>query len=162
MFQPIHQSRSVNGEFGRGLRLQDLNIRNIICVIGTTFLDPVDNTSKSGFEVRYYNDKQLKYDTILFESGFEGVTTIDQFKTYLDSLDSGHSIVKYTDYKRIHLHRDITPVRDILVNNLKIVKRAYIPAADETNLHVNFGNTIKHTVLTVDGDQTNSGTYYYA
>lgn len=163
MFQPIHEAVFVNGETGRGQRLQDYNIRNIIMVKPTSYVDPTAGTTKSGWEFHCYNGKTLKTDVLIFEAAtFDGGATLDAVKTFLTTLDAGHTLAKYNGFKRIHLHRDITPPVDILLDNNKIVNRQYDALNNQTNLYVNFGNTVKHTVLTVEGDQTIGGTYYVA
>lgn len=163
MFQPIHEAVFVNAEAGRGQRLQDYNIRNIIMFRPCTYVDPTTGAVKNGLEFHIYNDKSIKTDVLIFEAAtFDGGATVDTVKTYLDSLDAGNTLSKYNGLKRIHLHRDIIPPVDIFLDNTRIANRQFNALNSETNLYVNFGNTVKHTILTVTGDQTIAGTYYVA
>lgn len=160
-FLPINQALALNGQFGRGIpAYQDINQLSLIMVQPVVYTDPSNPSElQNGFEFLFYDDKRIRFDTILF--GTATFATITLWLNYLNSV--GFSpMTQYVNYIKIGKRSLGTTVSAILVNDEKVVRRVYNPTPNTTDLWVDYGNTIRRTILTLQGDQTIAGGYYYA
>lgn len=159
-FLPINEALALNGQFGRGYPYyMDVNQLNLLWVMPVTYTDPNDiaGSPKNGFEFAFYDNKRIRYDTMLF--GNSTYSTVTLWLNYLNSI--GFSpMTQYNNYIKIN-RRAIGTARNILVNDEKLVRRVYRASNNETDLYLDSGNTITRTILTVQGDQTIAGGYYY-
>lgn len=158
---PITPAVAVNGNFSRKPFLWDLNVNNIGVIIPTVYVDPGDRQRKNGYEMTYWNEKTIAYDTILWPAS--NFASLDVFIAYVNSVvaDASEVLVKYVNFIRRDQWKPISPVVDIVVNSRKLNERYYNAPKNETDLYVNLGNTIEYAVFTVRGDQTLAGPYYY-
>ncbi len=152
----------LNHQFGRGYPfLQDWDFTwDIIMFIPTKYIDTRDPAiSKDGFIGYYYDKKRIRYDTALFGNSVNA--TITAWEAYFDGLGDNHMTL-YHNWVAIG-RRAITTVPLILVNDAKLFRRVYNqnPVPGTTDLYLDFGNTIRRTIITVAGDQTIAGGYYY-
>lgn len=160
-FLPINEALALNGQFGRGYPFyQDISQLDFIMMQPVVYTDPsIPGTLQNGFEFLFYDKKRIRYDTILFGNGT--YATVDAWLAYLNGIGFC-PLTKYVNYIKIGKRSLGQTVSAILVNDEKMVRRVYNPTPNTTDLWVDYGNTIRRTILTVQGDQTIAGGYYYA
>lgn len=160
-FLPLNDAIALNRQFGRGYPFyQDVNQLNFIMMQPVVYTDPsAPTTLLDGFEFLFYDNKRIRFDTILY--GSSTFATVDLWLAYLNSIGAC-PMTKYVNYIKIGKRSLGQTVSAILVNDEKVVRRVYNAQANTTDLWVDYGNTIRRTILTLQGDQTIAGGYYYA
>lgn len=190
-FWSIFKAIIVDGRYSSTsvLFIQDLNSRNINCVVPSRAIFPDGGSDfVETFEFNVYEPKKLRNCPVVFRTAyndFGGVTIDDVLAYYVSLADYGTTqwMRKYTSLVAIdlrNLHKNTQGVggaeangwKNILLNDMKVVKREFLPASfaldsgqvvDVTNIYVDMGNESDLKIFTVLGDQTNpSGSEYDA
>jgi len=190
-FWSIFKAIIVNGRYASSsvLFIQDLNSKNINCIVPSRAVYPDDgtNTLVETFEFNVFQPKSLNLPVVFRTTlnDFGGVTIDDVLAYYVSLATYGTTqwMRKYTSLVAIdlrNLHK--APVgqggaqangwKNILLNDFKVVNRQFLPASfaldsgevvDVTNIYVDMGNESDLKIFTVLGDQTYpSGTEYDA
>jgi len=126
------------------LFIQDLNARNINCVVPSKATYPDGSSEQVGtLEFNVYEPKRIRNIPIVFlntANDFTGnPTTIDEVLAYFVSLNTygtSQQLAKYTELIAID-YRVIKPdvaddgsktLKNCLINDMKVVRREYLPA----------------------------------
>lgn len=189
-FWSIFKAIIVDGRYASTsvLFIQDLNSRNINCVVPSRAIYP-DGSSEfvETLEFNIYEPKKINNTPVVFPASndFGGITVDDVLAYFASLADYGTTqwLRKYTSLVAIDLrwlHKqpegqggaEANGWKNILLNDMKVVRREFLPASfsldsgqvvDVTNIYVDMGNESDLKIFTVLGDQTDpSGTEYDA
>jgi len=112
--------------------------------------------------VWYANPLRVRPQILVYKN-VPGLSTVGEFLLYIEQwIDTDNRFFQiYFNLKKINLYIGAQGSPAIIVNNKKIDRRQYIPRTNTTDLYVNYGNVMVHDILTVGGDQSKAGAYYY-
>lgn len=157
-FQSLLYCIFKNGQYVSYPFFQDADAANILYIRKPTNGIPnASGTLVPGFIIYTQNSKGLE-DNIYYIEGY--LSTLAQFLTELNALSTQNSFTQYTGLLKIGAF-DV--VEDgIIINDLQCQdNRIYNVDEDNTTIMVNSATDLQYLRITVDGDQTNAGDYYY-
>lgn len=155
----IHQAVALDGNFKNTPFLQDLNMKYVGYIIPTIYIDPSTGASTSGWEVSYWSEKEIRYQSIIFK--VSDFATVDDLIDAINTAAGFEYLHKYTNWIKRNLFHSVTSA-SIGLNNYHIKLREYVASKNETNIHINLGNTLDHDIFTCSGNLSKAATEYYA
>ncbi len=168
-FFPTDLALATNGQWSRPFPSYiDINQLDLTWMQPVTYTNPNGSpgNTNNGFEFMFYDKKRIRYDSVLF--GTTPHATVDAWLNFLNGIGFC-PLTKYVNYVAIGRRSLGQTIPAILVNDQKVIRRVYNPSpgsnastvANSTDLYLDAGNTLRRTILTVLGDQTIAGGYYY-
>lgn len=143
--------------------LQDIQPRYLSMVILESTKDINGNTIPC-FKIFYLNPKGLEYNWFFLPTIPTGFDTLAEFKTAITSSPLSTTNGNFTVYSNLLAIND-APYSDtsasILINDDLVYKRIYNVGADTTDIYCTIINNLQYDKISVDGDQTYSGSYDY-
>lgn len=148
--------------------LQDIQPRYLSMVLLETTKNSTGDTINC-FKIYYLNPKGLEYNWFYIPTIGTGFDTIAEFKTQISTtpwvnatvgVTNGNFTV-YTDLLAINDAPYATSGASILLNDDLVYKRIYNIGTDSTDIYTTIVNNLQYDKISVDGDQTYSGSYDY-
>lgn len=158
-FQSLLYCIFKNGQYVEYPFFQDASAANILYIRKpTNGIPDADGNLVEGFII-YTQDSKGLTENVYYVHGY--LTTLAQFLTELNALSTQNSFTQYTNLLKIGAF-DV--VEDgIIINDLQCQdNRIFNVDEDNTTIMVNSATDLTYLRITVDGDQTSSGDYYYS
>lgn len=89
------------------------------------------------------------------------VSTLAALQTLLNATSTQNSFSLYTNLLKIQNFETFTTGESILLNDIHCTQRQYNVGEDNTVITTDLVNSLIYIQITVDGDQSSSGPYYY-